>query len=101
MSGPVKRPTTRASKDQILAAFDQLNSEYKKVAAGAAAAPKESNVASASDSKAASRADDARPQDASIEGTIAALLALRAGFGGAVSELSAKLTAEASRLAEL
>jgi hypothetical protein len=102
MSAPVKRPTARASKDQILAAFDQLNSEYKKLAAGTAAAPsKESNVASASEPKNAAREGDARPQDASIEGTINALLALRSGFGGAVSELSAKLTAEASRLAEL
>lgn len=98
MSAPVKRPTTRASKDQILAAFDQLNAEYKKLASSGGAAPsssssKESNVATA-DLKSAS-------QDASIEGTIAALLALRAGFGAAVSALSAKLTTEASRLTEL
>ena len=102
MSTPVKRPTTRASKDQILAAFDQLNSEYKKLSSSAAsAAPaKEHTVASASDPRNASR-DDARGQDASIEGTIAALLSLRSGFGSAVSGLSAKLTAEASRLTEL
>ncbi|MCC6556383.1 MAG: hypothetical protein IT372_25770 [Polyangiaceae bacterium] len=95
MSTPVKRPTARASKDQILAAFDQLNAEYKKLAsagpAPAAPAIKETAVATQSNSS----------QDASVEATIAALLSLRAGFGGAVSALSAKLTAEASRLAEL
>jgi hypothetical protein len=102
MSSPVKRPTNRASKDQILAAFDQLNSEYKKLGSAAAAAPsKEDTVASASESKNASRDDAARADDASIEGTIAALLSLRSGFGSAVSGLSAKLTAEASRLASL
>ena len=100
MSSPVKRPTTRASKDQILAAFDQLNSEYKKLASAGSAAPaKESNVATSEPRNGAHEA--ARAQDASIEATIAALLALRAGFGGAVSGLSAKLTAEASRLTEL
>jgi chromosome segregation ATPase len=103
MSPPVKRPTTRASKDQILAAFDQLNSEYKKLASSAApaASSKELPMASASDSKNASRDSDTRPHEGSIEGTIGALLALRSGFGSAVSGLSAKLTAEASRLTEL
>jgi hypothetical protein len=103
MSTPVKRPTTRASKDQMLAAFDQLNAEYKKLASASAAAEpaKESHVATVSDSRNTPRDDAARAQDASIEATIAALLALRAGFGGAVSGLSAKLTAEASRLSEL
>src|SRR3954469_15765243 len=103
MSTPVKRPTSRASKDEILTAFDKLNSEYKKVSQSAAsAAPsKEHTVASASESKNASRDDAARADDASIEGTIAALLSLRSGFGSAVSGLSAKLTAEASRLTSL
>src|SRR5262245_36536336 len=98
MSTPVKRPTTRASKDQMLAAFDQLNAEYKKLASAAAGAAeaKESNVAAQSDSR-----NEARGDDTSIEATIAALLALRGGFGSAVSMLSAKLTAEASRLGEL
>lgn len=103
MATPVKRPTTRASKDQILAAFDQLSSEYKKLSQGAAgAAPaKETRVAQASETRTTPRADEARAEETSIEGTIAALLALRGGFGGAVSGLSAKLTAEASRLTDL
>lgn len=102
MTTPVKRPTSRASKDQILAAFDQLNAEYKKLAsaAPAAASSKETSVATASDSKNTAR-NVGEAQDASVEGTIAALLSLRGGFGSAVSALSAKLTAEASRLSEL
>ncbi len=97
---PVKRPTARASKDQILAAFDQLNSEYKKLASAApvaAPASKETVVATQPETKIGSQDQGA----ASIEATIAALLSLRSGFGGAVSALSAKLTAEASRLTEL
>lgn len=97
MAIPVKRPTNRASKDQLLAAFDQLSGEYKKLAAS----PKETTVPSAPTSNGGSRDGDARAEDATLEQTIAALLTLRAGFGGAVSGISAKLTAEASRLAAL
>lgn len=103
MAVPVKRPAARASKEQILAAFDQLSSEYKKLSQSAAsAAPgKETPVAQASDSRSTSRADEARAEEASIEATIGALLSLRGGFGAAVSALSAKLTAEATRLSAL
>src|SRR4051812_45725482 len=97
MATPVKRPTNRASKDQLLAAFDQLNTEYKKLAAS----PKETTVPSAPNTNAASHNGDAQREDATLEQTISALLALRAGFGGAVSGISAKLTAEASRLTAL
>jgi len=102
MSSPVKRPTNRASKDQILAAFDQLNSEYKKLGAPPLRAPPRSTpVASGLNPRMASRDDAARADDASIGGDDrrAALPAL--GFGSAVSGPPAKLTAEASRLASL
>jgi hypothetical protein len=96
MAAPVKRPSSRASKDQIFAAFDQLASHYKKLAAS----PKETTVPSAS-STASHPKTDSRAEQTSVEQTIAALLVLRGGFGGVVSGLSAQLTAEASRLATL
>lgn len=96
MASPVKRPTSRASKTQIFAAFDQLTSEYKKLAAS----PKETTVPSAS-STASQQKSDPRTEQTTVAQTIAALLALRGGFGGVVSGLSAQLTTEASRLATL
>lgn len=97
---PVKRPTARASKDQILAAFDQLNSEYKKLAS-AGPAPASPAASASKETAVATQSNSSQDASISIEATIAALLALRSGFGGAVSGLSAKLTAEASRLGEL
>jgi hypothetical protein len=96
MAPPVKRPSSRASKTQIFAAFDQLNSEYKKLAA----APKETTVPSAS-TPASQQNGHARADHTTVGQTIAALLVLRGGFGGVVSGLSSQLTAEASRLATL
>lgn len=96
MISPIKRPASRASKDQIFAAFDKLNSEYKKLAAS----PKETTVPSAS-STASHQKSDSRLEQTTVEQTIAALIALRGGFGGVVSGLSARLTAEASLLTTL
>ena len=96
MASPVKRPPGRASKDQVFAAFDQLTSEYKKLAAS----PKETTVPNASTNGSQQKIDP-RAEQTSVEQTIAALLLLRGGFGGVVSSLSERLTAEASRLATL
>jgi len=96
MAVPVKRPAGRASKPQVFAAFDQLTSEYKKLAASA----KETTVPSAS-STASHPKGASQGEPTTVLETIAALSALRGGFGGVVSGLSAQLTAEASRLATL
>lgn len=96
MASPVKRPASRASKDEIFAAFDKLNSEYRKLAS----VPKETTVPSAS-SNASHPKSDPRAEQTTVEQTIAALMVLRGGFGGVVSGLSAQLTAEAARLATL
>jgi hypothetical protein len=96
MASPVKRPASRASKDELFAAFDKLNSEYRKLAS----VPKETTVPSAS-STASHQKIDPRAEQTTVEQTIAALLVLRGGFGGVVSGLSAQLTAEAARLATL
>ena len=96
MALPVKRPSSRASKDQIFTAFDHLAGEYRKLAA----APKETTVPSASSNGNHAKSDP-RVEPGTVEQTIGALLALRSGFGGVVSGLSAQLTAEASRLSTL
>jgi len=95
----IRRPNSKANRDQILAAFDALNAEYKKLEAGggkpgdAPALPLKEKVVAG---KAA--AVDGGSSEQSIDGVIAGLAAIRAGFGSAVSGLSANLTAEASRL---
>lgn len=97
----IKKPSKKASKDQLFAAFDQLHAEYKKLLGGAAP------VAQASSSEATSTINDNIHNDGdpmagqSIEGTISNLVSLRDSFGTAVSALSSRLTAEASRLQEV
>lgn len=89
----IKRPGKTASKDAILAAFDQLAAEYKKLESSArSSAP----AASASVSSSAPSVSGE-----SLESTIDGLSTLRSDFGTAVSGLSDQLTTEAERLSEI
>jgi len=104
MSSPgPKRPTNRASKDQILAAFDQLNSEYKKLGSAAAAAPSKEQhrgqcvLNPRMPPVTTPRGRTMHPS----RGRIAALLSCARASAAPSAGLSAKLTAEASRLASL
>ena len=95
----IRRPNSKANRDQILAAFDALNAEYKKLEASGGKPGGEPSLplkASVVAGKAA--VDGSSGGEQSIDGVIAGLAAIRSGFGSAVSGLSAKLTAEASRL---
>jgi len=97
------KPTSRDTKAKILSAWKDLYSDYQKLekelksakssrgAAPVAAAPKPKPKAAAASSV----------DDATVSAIVANLGALQGSFGGAVSSLSADLTQEAVRLAEL
>jgi len=94
----IRRPNSKANRDQILAAFDALNAEYKKLEASGGKPGGEPSLPLKETVVAAGKAAVDVGGEQSIDGVIAGLAAIRSGFGNAVSGLSAKLTAEASRL---
>ena len=94
----IKRPAKSASKDSLFAAFDQLNAEYKKLEAALKSRPEEPSTVNEIHVSTASTPTDGASGAASVEAVITSLLALKNDFGAAVSSLSARLTAEATRL---
>jgi chromosome segregation ATPase len=90
---PVKRPSTRDSKEKILQSFDQLSSEFRRLEAQRPA-PAPAPAAVPGPNVAAARAP-------TFESITAELAALRQGFGAAASELSTKMVTEASKLEAL
>lgn len=91
--------TSRDTKTEILKAYDQLLQEKEQLDARVAQLLKEKQAPKKETAKAAGQERPAVPS--TIDHIIATLSVLRPGFGDAVSELSAKLLSEASKLAEL
>jgi hypothetical protein len=113
------QPTSRSTKTEILGAYKELVEEYKKLETQFKQAMKEKEAAEKmavnvleqtqvsetqpeeKEEIAAREEEAAAPSPATMEHIIGSLSKLRSGFGNAISELSAKLVAEASRLADL
>jgi hypothetical protein len=103
--------TSRSTKAQIYAAYTQLLSEHKQLEAQHEQLLKEKASLEGQVSKLSARpparrekpraAVPAPPREQTMEAILDGLATLRAGFGSAISELSTKLTAEATRLVEL
>ena len=111
------RPNVRSTKAEIFAAYKELAEEHKKLEAQLELALKEKKTMeklpiatseqtpvyqTKSEKKEAKEKEEAAtPSPPAMEHIIENLSKLRSGFGSAISELSAKLVAEASQLAEL
>ena len=98
-----ERPGVKNTKTEILEAYDQLFQEKEQLAARVEQLSQAKQAVGAGLEKVIEEARVAeRPAvPSTIDGIIETLSVLRPGFGDAVSELSAKLIAEASKLAEL
>jgi hypothetical protein len=98
-----ERPTSKSTKTEILQAYEDLLQEKEQLAAKVEQVIKEKQAAGTEGGKiiAKERIAERSAVPSTIDGIIATLSGLRTGFGDAVSELSAKLIAEASQLAEL
>ncbi len=100
-----EHPTIKHTKAEILKMYDDLlreNAQLEKQVQQLQQEKRESGkgaVGPAAAAKTPAGAPKAAPS--TLDGVIATLTALRPGFGNAVSELSAKLLAEAATLAEL
>lgn len=95
----IKRPTDRNTKTEILLAFDELLKEKKALETQLAAKPVENprnGKAAPIPESAPSRLAPPNPQK--MEAIVAELNQLQLNFGGAVSDLSEKLTLEAVKL---
>jgi len=108
----VKKPTAKDTKAQILTAYDDLLKEKKKLEAQLAQAakvklmsPPQSPSANGNGKTTVVSPEPARESvsllQPGIEQILTSLDTLQLSFGGAVSELSEKLTREASQLEEL
>lgn len=104
----VKKPSDKATKAQILEAFDQLMEEKKTVETQLKQIQKEqvkSPTPVAVKEKQTSEAPKAMNQTQIVQTkmnqTLEILAKLQMGFGSTVSELSEKLTTEASKLQEI
>lgn len=99
-----KRPTDKSTKAEILAAFNDLLKENKELEAQSVQKP-ETKSTEVSKGKSASSAEIAvKPANLSqqkMSATIEGLTGLQLDFGGAVSDLSEKLTLEAFKLQEV
>ncbi|WP_088889043.1 hypothetical protein [Leptolyngbya ohadii] len=101
----VKRPTEKNTKTEILTAFDELLKEKKALEAQLLAAPAEPPTEIRSNGKTPPPVPlppvpPAAPQQ-KMESIVEGLNRLQLGFGGAVSDLSEKLTLEVFRLQEV
>ena len=94
-----ERPTSRNTKNEILDMYDELLQEKEQLAAKVEQLFKEKQAAEKGAGKIIDKGRPAAPS--TLDGIIETLSMLRPGFGDAVSELSAKLLAEASKLTEL
>lgn len=111
------KPNVRSTKAEIFAAYKELAEEQKKLEAQLELALKEKKAAekmppavsehapvyeARSEKKEAKEKEETpAPSPPAMEHIIKSLSELRSGFGNAISELSSKLVAEASELAEL
>lgn len=111
------QPNVRSTKAEVLAAYKELAEEHKKLQAQLELALKEKKAAEKMPTATAERTPlyetrgekkeakekepVAAPSPPSMEHIIENLSGLRSGFGNAINELSGKLVAEASRLAEV
>lgn len=94
----VSRPSTRKTKTQILAAFDELLAEHKALQTQYEQLRKRSAAKKTLANGSGVSGDvSAYTMDTILGG----LVTLRNGFGSATSELSSKLAAEATKLQEL
>lgn len=104
----VKKPGERATKAQIFEAFDELMEEKKAVETQLKQIQKEAQAkpsVAVKEKQPVVEATKVMSQTQIIENkmnyTLESLAKLQAGFGSTVSELSEKLTSEASKLQEL
>jgi len=111
------QPNVRSTKAEVLAAYKELAEEHKKLQAQLELALKEKKAAEKLPTATAERTPlyevrsekkeakekeaAAAPSPPAMEHIIESLSQLRSSFGNAISELSAKLVAEASELTEL
>jgi hypothetical protein len=97
------RPSSKSTKTEILKMYDELFQEKEQLEARIKQLLKEKQAAEkkASQIVEQGRTDERPTVPSTIDHIIETLSVLRPGFGDAVSELSAKLLAEASKLDEL
>lgn len=93
-----ERPTSKNTKAEILDMYDELLKERKQLETSVDQLRKEKQAAPKARDMGVAKAAAA---PSTLDGVMNTLTVLRPGFGDAVSELSAKLIAEASKLAEL
>jgi hypothetical protein len=97
-----ERPGVKNTKTEILEAYDQLLQEKEQLAARIEQLSRAQVTGTGGESISPPARVTERPAvPSTLDGIIETLSVLRPGFGDAVSELSAKLIAEASKLAEL
>ena len=96
------RPSERSTKAQILAAYDALLDKHKAVEANANQLEKQLKEKRVAPSSAPS-SDRPKPTltGDQMMAVIETLAMLQSGFGGAINELSEKLTSKAAQLQEL
>jgi hypothetical protein len=100
------KPTDKNTKAEILTAYHQLTEEKKNLEAQLKNAQKQASVGvNTSTVQVVKEAPISMMSNTSTKDkvnlTIASLDSIQLGFGGAVSELSAKLTTEADKLADI
>lgn len=95
-----KRPTEKNTKNEILAAFDELLKQKKSLEIQLLEKPTETRPEARSNGKAPPAPPVVAPQQ-KMETIISALNQLQLGFGGAVSDLSEKLSLEVFKLQEV
>jgi hypothetical protein len=101
----IKRPSSRKTKSEILEVFDELLSEHKSLQAKHEELQKQKQRVEQQASVQGAIAGENGNQEAitayTIDTVLGGLAMLRTGFGSATSELSTKLTTEASNLTDL
>lgn len=95
----VRRPSEKNTKAEILAAFDELLKEKKALETQAAQATKERSPESSQ--KPALKVTVVQPESPTMASVLEGLSKLQLNFGGAVSDLSERLTLEAVKLQEV
>ncbi|MBW4488926.1 MAG: hypothetical protein KME12_14155 [Trichocoleus desertorum ATA4-8-CV12] len=95
----VRRPSEKNTKAEILAAFDELLKEKKVLETQAAQATKERSPESSQ--KPALKVTVVQPESPTMTSVLEGLSKLQLSFGGAISDLSEKLTLEAVKLQEV
>ena len=101
-----KKPTSRSTKAEILAAYKELSKEKAALESQMRQQEASAKTATATKSKPSEKPAMTSNSSNSIQQqrmneTIDRLMQLQSGFGTSVSDLSEKLTAEASKLEEL